>query len=354
MPSLPSPGYHGWSLLRLRAHHIVSTHVDTASLARELRAGERRALARAITLIESTRADHRASAVGLLNELGTAAAPTLRVGISGVPGVGKSTFIDVLGCHVCDAGHRVAVLTIDPSSARSGGSILGDKTRMPQLALRDEAFIRPSPTSGALGGVGRHTRETVLICEAAGFDVVLVETVGVGQSEVSVANMTDVFLLLLLPGGGDELQGIKRGIMELADVVMINKADGDLVDTARQTAADYANAIRLLQPKYVGWQVPVEAGSALHHEGVEAVWSHIRRYAVLLRESGQFDRQRTEQAVAGLWDGVRDSLRAAIETDHRLSDTVADLEHRVRERSLPATVAAERLVAAFLSQRSSK
>src|ERR1700712_4418227 len=219
----------------------------TADLARAVREGDRRALARAITLVESTRSDHRDDAVALLEELLPATGGSTRVGISGAPGAGKSTFIETLGVHLVDAGHRVAVLAVDPSSARSGGSILGDKTRMEQLSRRPEAFIRPSPSGGTLGGVARRTREALLGCEAGGFDVVLVETVGVGQSEVAVAGMVDLFMLLLGPGAGDELQGVKRGIVELADVLVVNKADGALADAARNTAADYAHALHLVR-----------------------------------------------------------------------------------------------------------
>ena len=226
-----------------------ATMTRDGDLADAVRAGDRRALARAITLVESTRRDHRADAVALLDAILPATGTATRVGISGAPGAGKSTFIEALGLHLVDAGHRVAVLAVDPSSARSGGSILGDKTRMEQLSRRPEAFIRPSPSGGTLGGVARRTREALLVCEAAGFDVVLVETVGVGQSEVAVAGMVDLFVLLLAPGAGDELQGVKRGIVELADLIVVNKADGDLLDPARHTAADYAHALHLVRSR---------------------------------------------------------------------------------------------------------
>src|SRR6476469_9811206 len=240
---------------------------ETGDLADAVRAGDRRALARAITLVESTRADHRADAVALLDAILPETGDAIRVGISGAPGAGKSTFIEALGTHLVDAGRRVAVLAVDPSSVRSGGSILGDKTRMEQLSRRPEAFIRPSPSSGTLGGVARRTREAMLVCEAASFDVVLVETVGVGQSEVAVAGMVDVFLLLLAPGAGDDLQGVKRGIVELADLVVVNKADGALADLARHTAADYANAVHLLRARTDGWAPRVLSCSALLGEG---------------------------------------------------------------------------------------
>ncbi|HSN51974.1 MAG TPA: methylmalonyl Co-A mutase-associated GTPase MeaB, partial [Woeseiaceae bacterium] len=222
---------------------------DIAALAEGVTAGNRRVLAQAITLIESTRSDHRAAASALLERLMPKAGNSIRLGISGIPGVGKSTFIEALGNHVIDAGHRVAVLSVDPSSAVSGGSILGDKTRMEELSRRDEAFIRPSPAGTTLGGVTRRSREAMILCEAAGFDVIIVETVGVGQSETKVADMTDMFLLLLLPGAGDELQGIKRGIVELADLILINKADDGLVELARRAAAEYRSALQLLHPR---------------------------------------------------------------------------------------------------------
>src|SRR2546429_6008778 len=240
-----------------------------SDLARAVRDGDRRALARAITLVESARADHRDDAVALLDELLPATGDAIRVGISGAPGAGKSTFIEALGTHLVDAGHRVAVLAVDPSSVRSGGSILGDKTRMEQLSRRPEAYIRPSPSSGTLGGVARRTREAMLVCEAACFDVVLVETVGVGQSEVAVAGMVDLFVLLLGPGAGDELQGVKRGIVELADLVVVNKADGDLADLARHTAADYTHALHLVGA------AEVLLASALEGTGIAEVWTAV-------------------------------------------------------------------------------
>ena len=234
--------------------------------------GNRRALAQAITLIESTRRDHRAAASDLLERLMPHAGGSIRLGISGVPGVGKSTFIEALGNHVIDPGHRVAVLTVDPSSAISGGSILGDKTRMELLSRRPEAYIRPSPAGKTLGGVTRRSREALILCEAAGFDVIIVETVGVGQSETKVADMTDMFVLLLLPGGGDELQGIKRGIMELADLILINKADDELKALAGRSAAEYRNALRLLHPRSANWKVEVQTCSARDGTGIAEAW----------------------------------------------------------------------------------
>jgi LAO/AO transport system kinase len=255
----------------------------------------RRALAKAITLIESTRTDHRAQADALLNALLTHTGQSLRIGISGVPGVGKSTFIETLGLHLIAQGHRVAVLAIDPSSSISGGSILGDKTRMEKLSANIAAFIRPSPTSGALGGVAEHTREALLLCEAAGFDVVIVETVGVGQSEVAVAGMTDLFVLLQLPNAGDDLQAIKRGVMELADLVVINKAD---LDAAAATRA---------QANISG--VPVLLASALTGQGVDAVWAAVQSQINSRRASGTFDARRRDQSLAWMWDIIGAQLR---------------------------------------------
>jgi LAO/AO transport system kinase len=327
------------------------TAVDQVQLAQRVASGDRQALAQAITIAESTRADHRRATTELLKTLGTVTHRSTRVGISGVPGVGKSTLIDALGCHIVAQGHRPAVLTVDPSSARSGGSILGDKTRMPNLSQCGEAYIRPSPTSGALGGVGRHTRETIQLCEAAGFDIVLVETVGVGQSEYAVSGMTDVFLLLLLPAGGDELQGIKRGIMELADVVMVNKADGVLEQTARGTAADYANAIRLLKPRSNSWAVPVEAGSALQREGIDRIWSQILACASVLNETGELQARRAEQSLTWMWDDTIAALKTKLESDESLRPTIVAMEAQVRAGTLTPTAAAERLVSAFLNRR---
>src|SRR5262245_50358875 len=265
-------------------------------LARAVREGDRRALARAITLVESARADHRDDAVALLDELLPATGDAIRVGISGAPGAGKSTFIETLGMHLVEAGHRVAVLAVDPTSTRSGGSILGDKTRMEELSRRSEAFIRPSPSGGTLGGVARRTREAMLVAEAAGFDVVVVETVGVGQSEVAVAGMVDAFCLLLAPGAGDELQGVKRGIVELADIVVVNKADGPLADVARHTAADYSHALHFVRPQTDVWEPKVLTASALEGEGIADVWSTVEEYISAARHAGEFERRRAEQA----------------------------------------------------------
>jgi LAO/AO transport system kinase len=322
----------------------VST--DTADLARRITAGDRRALARSITLVESTRADRRAEAAALLDAVLPAAGNAVRVGISGTPGAGKSTFIDELGSHLTAAGHRVAVLAVDPSSQRSGGSIMGDKTRMERLARDPAAFIRPSPSGGTLGGVARRTREAAFLCEAAGFDVVLVETVGVGQSETVVADMVDCFVLLAAPGAGDELQGIKRGIMELADVIVVNKADGDLLPASRRAVADHRHAVHLLRPKHPGWAVPVLAASALHGTGVDEVWAEIERFEEHLRAGGGLDRLRADQSVAWMWAEVRERLIEAFRHDGRVAKRLADVEADVRGGRVSPTSAAHELLAA--------
>ena len=315
-------------------------------LAARVRAGDRRALARSITLVESTRADRRAEAAALLDAVLPATGGAVRVGVSGTPGAGKSTFIDELGSHLTARGHRVAVLAVDPSSRRSGGSIMGDKTRMERLARDPQAFIRPSPSGGTLGGVARRTREAALLCEAAGFDVVVVETVGVGQSETAVADMVDCFVLLAAPGGGDELQGIKRGIVELADVVVVNKADGDLEPAARRAVADYGHAVHLLRPKHPGWTVPVVAASALTGTGVDAAWAEIERFQDHLRAGGGLDRLRAQQAVEWMWAEMRERLVDALVRDERVAKRLADVEAEVRAGRVSPTTGAHELLAA--------
>ena len=323
------------------------TPTDPAQLAQALCAGDRQALAKALTLVESTRSDHRESAAELLSHLASCPGDSIRLGVSGVPGVGKSTFIESFGCHVIEQGHRVAVLTIDPTSARSGGSILGDKTRMPVLSQHPQAYIRPTPTSGALGGVARHTRESIVLCEAAGFDVVLVETVGVGQSEFAASKMTDMFILLLLPGGGDELQGIKRGIMELADLVLVNKADGEFTKVAERTSAEYANALRLIQPRSSNWQVPVSVCSALHGAGLEQTWDQVVAFGDAMTKSGELHERRSQQLRQWLWDETVDKLTDAFKSDARMKARAAQLEAAVMGGEMPATEAARELVRVF-------
>lgn len=321
---------------------------DTAAdLAPRILAGERRALARAITLVESGRADHRAQATALLDRLGTAK-KALRIGLSGTPGVGKSTFIESFGMMLVGLGHRVAVLAVDPSSARSGGSILGDKTRMERLSREPAAFIRPSPSQAQLGGVARRTREAVSLCEAAGFDVVLIETVGVGQSETLVAEMTDLFILLMAPAGGDELQGVKRGIMEMADMILVNKADGDLKPAAMRTVSDYAGALRLLRrrpqdPEGFPKAVPV---SALAEEGLKSAWEDMQRLAAWRREQGHFDRRRAEQARHWFETEVREGLLARLVSDPAIRARMQALGGAVAAgQTAPAVAAAEMLAA---------
>ena len=319
-----------------------------AALADAVLRGDRRALARAITLIESTRRDHRAQADALLEALLPHTGNSVRVGISGVPGVGKSTFIEAFGQHVIARGHKVAVLAIDPSSQRTGGSILGDKTRMVDLSREADAFIRPSPAGATLGGVARRTREAMLICEAAGFDVIVVETVGVGQSETAVADMVDLFMLLLLPAGGDELQGIKKGIVELADLVVVNKADGDLAATARHTVADYRHALTLL--RHGDWRVPVLSCSAIAKAGIDAVWDTIGEHRAVMTSCGVRDSRRAEQARAWLWSEIRETLVDAFKAHPAVRADLAELEARVTGGAVTPTAAARGLLEKFLGR----
>ncbi|WP_119167558.1 methylmalonyl Co-A mutase-associated GTPase MeaB [Algihabitans albus] len=316
------------------------------SLAQDLLAGKRRALARAITLIESTRPDHRAVAEAMLAEVLPQTGRSMRLGISGVPGVGKSSFIEVLGGKLIEAGHKVAVLAIDPSSRRTGGSILGDKTRMEELARNPSAFIRPSPTGGSLGGVARRTREGMLACEAAGFDVVIVETVGVGQSETAVADMVDLFLLLLLPSGGDELQGIKKGVVEIADLLVVNKADGEMAEAAARAAAEYQSALRMLRPLSDAWQVPVLRCSALTGTGVAEVWQAVERYRDALGEPG-LARRRADQARAWLWSEIDDTLLARFRRHPAVAEALPAAERAVMAGETTPGLAADRLLKTF-------
>jgi LAO/AO transport system kinase len=320
-----------------------------AALAARVREGDRRALARAITLVESTRADHRRQAGEVLDALLDVTGRSVRVGISGAPGVGKSTFIEALGLHVVGRGHHLAVLAVDPSSRRSGGSILGDKTRMAELSRADAAFIRPSPGGEHLGGVARRTREAMLLCEAAGYDVVFVETIGVGQSEVTVAEMVDLFLLLVNPGAGDELQGIKRGIMELADLVVVNKADGDLAPAAGRARSDFTNAVHLLRPKWRAWSTEVLACSALERQGIDEVWEAVLGFADAVRGSGELDELRARQATAWMWAEVRDALDDRFRDDPRVRALLPRLEAEVASGRTAPNAAAARLLAAFTS-----
>ncbi len=320
-----------------------------SELAQQVIAGDRRALARAITLAESTRADHRAEAEALLAEVLAKSGGAMRVGISGAPGAGKSTFIEALGTHLVAHGHRVAVLAVDPSSTRSGGSILGDKTRMEQLTRSPDAFVRPSPTGGTLGGVARRTREAMLLCEAAGFDVVLVETVGVGQSEVKVAAMVDLFLVLVAPGGGDELQGLKRGIMELADLVVVNKADGELAAIAAHTAADYAAALHLVRPRLSGWTPRVLTCSALTGSGIPEVWESVTEFRAAIVD--ELPALRAGQNREWMWSEVTDSLLDALTADAATAELARRLEAEVAAGATTPTAAARAMLDAHRGTR---
>ncbi|GAA3233201.1 methylmalonyl Co-A mutase-associated GTPase MeaB [Pseudonocardia petroleophila] len=316
--------------------------VDVAALAAGVRDGSRSVLARAITLVESNRPDHRAAAQELLLELLPHSGGAVRVGISGVPGVGKSTFIESLGTRLTGDGHRVAVLAVDPSSTRTRGSILGDKTRMAKLAVDDSAFVRPSPSAGTLGGVARATRETIVLMEAAGYDVVLVETVGVGQSEVTVAGMVDTFLLLTIARTGDQLQGIKKGILELADVVAVNKADGSHERDARVAARELAGALRMMTPAHDTWRPPVLACSGQTGAGMDEVWAAVQDHRSTLEADGSLGRRRADQQVEWMWAMVRDQLMDRLQTSAK--DTLGEVEAEVRSGDLTATLAATRLL----------
>lgn len=322
--------------------------LDVDALVAGIRAGARRPLARAITLAESTREDHRTAAREVLARLGKPR-DTLRIAVSGVPGAGKSTFIEALGAHVIASGHQVAVLTIDPSSAISGGSILGDKTRMASLAKSPKAYIRPSAAGETLGGVARRTRDTMALVEAAGFDVVIVETVGVGQSETTAASMTDLFALVLAPAAGDDLQGIKRGIVELADLVLINKADGDLRAAAGRAASDYANAQRLLRPRRESWTARVVQCSALHDDGIADIWDAMREFRSLVTDSGEYQRNRSLQARHWLWQETTDKLIDLLKGHTQVKAELPALEAAVESGSLAPSVAADQLITAFMN-----
>lgn len=304
------------------------------------------ALGRAVSLIESTAPSDRVRAGELLTQLGPAARPSVLVGISGVPGVGKSTFIDGMGARLLAQGHKVAVLAVDPSSTVSGGSILGDKTRMQKLAGDPRAFVRPSPTAGTLGGVAPRTPETIALCEAAGFDVIIVETVGVGQSETSVADLADVFLVLMLPGGGDELQGIKRGLMERADVIAVNKADGTNTERAQATARDYRTAMQLMRGRDAAGPPPVLTCSAMDGMGLDEVWSALLERRLGLVESGVLAARRREQRVRWMWALVEQRVRSALEAHEGVHGLLGEVTRGVAEGSLPPSVAAERLLRA--------
>lgn len=301
---------------------------------------DRALLAQAITLIESFNDDHRATADAVLNELLIQKQDSIRIGITGVPGVGKSTFIESFGKQLTSLDHKVAVLAVDPTSSRTGGSILGDKTRMQELSRDKNAFIRPSPTSGTLGGVTRVTRESIVLCEAAGFDVILVETVGVGQSEIMVSQMVDFFLALMLPGAGDELQGIKKGILEIADMIAVNKADGEMKNAANRAVMEYQHALDILNPKSVNWKPRSLSCSAYTGDGLVAIWETIRDYKRLLKDAGEWQEKRKSQQVEWMWAIIRERILSKIETNEKVQSLVPQLEFQVAESKLTPALAA--------------
>ena len=318
-------------------------------LAARLLAGERRALARAMTLAESSRADHRKVAEKLLNATMTGSGKSVRLGLSGPPGVGKSTFIEAFGLALLQRGLKVAVLAVDPSSQRTGGSILGDKTRMEALSRAPGAFIRPSPAGRTLGGVARRTRDCMLLAEGAGYDVILIETVGAGQSETAVADLTDSFLLILPPAGGDELQGIKKGVVELADLVVINKADGALLDSANRAAAEYRSALRMLRPAAANWVPPVIKVSALQQAGMDQVWEAVTGHRGALGPAG-IAAKRKEQAHAWFWRELQEGLLEAFRADPAVATALPAIEEAVEQGSLLPGGAAKQLLARFRTE----
>jgi LAO/AO transport system kinase len=320
---------------------------DLANLVRGVCAGERAVIARAITLVESRRADHQKAARRLVQELLPFTGKAIRVGITGAPGVGKSTTIDALGTFLTAQGDKVAVLAVDPSSARSGGSILADKTRMARLGADPNAFVRPSPASGTLGGVAAKTRESMLVCEAAGFDVVLVETIGTGQSETMVADMTDFFLVLMLPGAGDELQGLKKGVVEIADMIAINKADGDNLKRAKAAAAEYRAALHILTPRSANWSPPVTTYSALTGAGISELWHSVLDHRSCLTQSGELAARRREQQVKWMWAMLEDRMFARLRSDPALRAKLPRIEAAVAEGRMSPALAVDEIAAAL-------
>ncbi|MFN5317466.1 MAG: methylmalonyl Co-A mutase-associated GTPase MeaB [Bacteroidia bacterium] len=328
----------------------VKSGLENVYLAQEVRSGSIKALSQAITLAESVKSSDIEKAQAVLKELLPHTGNSVRIGISGVPGAGKSTFIEAFGCLLCEAGHKVAVLAVDPSSSVGQGSILGDKTRMNILSAQSNAFVRPSPSSGSLGGVGRSTRESILLCEAAGFDVIIVETVGVGQNETTVRGMVDVFVLLAVAGTGDELQGIKRGITELADIVLVNKADGDNKARAKAARQEIARAFHLQAPRQSAWAPEVALCSALEHTGLKEAWTMIERYVHFTKANGYFFANRNEQLISWLHDLLKDHLWRRFNEHHLVQKAKVETEKAVKNLELPANEAAERLLGLFLGK----
>ncbi|SDQ87530.1 methylmalonyl Co-A mutase-associated GTPase MeaB [Pseudovibrio sp. Tun.PSC04-5.I4] len=326
---------------------LVSPRYNIDTLAEQLLNGHRAALARGITLVESKKGEHREYAEALLTKVMDATGKAYRIGITGVPGVGKSTTIDTFGSNLTAAGHKVAVLAVDPSSTRTGGSILGDKTRMAQLAVDRNAYIRPSPTAGTLGGVAAKTRESMLLCEAAGFDVILVETVGIGQSETTVAQMVDFFLALMLPGAGDELQGIKKGVLEIADLIAVNKAEGDGLTRARLAASQYRTALHILTPRSKHWSPPVVTISGLANVGLDDLWSQLNIFKERMQANGDWDKKRAEQQLSWMWGLLNEKLQTALKANPEIKSALPDVEAAVKSGRLPATAAASKLASLF-------
>lgn len=322
----------------------MKPHLDLNQLAERIRQGHRASLARAITLVESRKSQHRAMALELLQILLPDTGTAQRIGITGVPGVGKSTTIDQLGSNLTKAGHKVAVLAVDPSSTRTGGSILGDKTRMNTLATDPNAYIRPSPSSGTLGGVAAKTRETMLLCEAAGFDVILVETVGIGQSETTVADMVDFFLVLMLPGAGDELQGIKKGVLEIADMIAVNKADGEGETRARAAAAEYRSALNIMMPRNPDWKPPVVMISGLANLGLDHVWEKLQEHKAVTSASGHFQKTRQDQQVRWMWAMLEERMMALLTENDAVKADLATIQGAVHSGTLSPSLAVEQLL----------
>ena len=336
-------------LFRSRLRQVLEAS-EIVDLADGIKSGDRKAIAQAITLMESIKADDHAIAEALLEQLGTANESSIRIGISGTPGVGKSTFIEALGQLILKEGNRLAILAVDPTSSISGGSILADKTRMASLSRDKNVFIRPSPSGDNLGGVNRSTRESIAIVEAAGFNVTLVETVGVGQSETEVFEMTDIFIVLLNPGGGDELQGIKRGITELSDIIVVNKSDGDLESSSKSTVLDYKNALKLMKPRIKDWSVPIIACSALEKTGLEKCWESIQNLQELLLTSRQLESNRNQQKEKWLIKETRQGLLDALDEDEEIQNKLKTMQEKISEENRSVKAEAKNIIANFLSK----